>query len=385
MPEPTPNKTAAKASEEQIVNRIVELLNERGYEYERDARPIICWKFGVKSSRELSVSQKKEVKESLENGQFEKWGMQYKEQVIDKQMDIVKEIEKLHGAPADIKVDPQRNVAIATDKQSQPDEPEEKIKKIKLQPKNDVDILKTKTDKPPEKTDKKLIGASNIKIDIPAEKAKQDKSETESTKSEIPKIDLKGTKISLKKSSAQPLDKQVSQQPEITETVGSAQKTSKPKTVSSIKKDTKVLKKSKEIKNETILNEPVTSDIPKDDKKTLAAEIKDSIVEHDKSLTRASQDTVVEDQPAPAAQGKRYRLTTRGSSENNIAMGLEEAKKIVRDKFAENSYNEEFSTASIALLFLSLSFLTLSIYTNYLIYLDENYPSWLVFVCEIFG
>ena len=45
--------------EEQIVQRIVELLNERGYEYERDARPIIYWKYDVKSSRELTLKQKR--------------------------------------------------------------------------------------------------------------------------------------------------------------------------------------------------------------------------------------------------------------------------------------------------------------------------------------
>lgn len=108
--------------EEQIVQRIVELLNERGYEYERDARPIIYWKYDVKSSRELTLEQKQEVLQSLEEGTFEQWGLEYRDKVLNKQMDIVKEIEKMHGAPGKIQIDSERNVAIATDEQEVDDQ-----------------------------------------------------------------------------------------------------------------------------------------------------------------------------------------------------------------------------------------------------------------------
>jgi len=383
MPEPTPNKTVPKVNEEQIVNRIVELLNDKGYEYERDARPIICWKFGVQSSRELSLNQKKEVKESLENGVFEKWGMEYKEKVLDKQMDIVKEIEKLHGAPTDIKIDPKRNVAVAADNnQAKPGVKDQE----KVDSKSDVEILKNKNDKPAKKADKQLIDASNLKIDIPVKKAESDKVKNDKpkveSKSKTSKIDLKNSKISLKKTSGKPtesLDKPV-------EKVENKKQTAKLKTLSSGKEDTKVVEKylKTEDKKEATVEQPISTDVPKQEKPTAV----EKVITESKDEKVPEQDTAVEDQTVqqtvPVPKGKRYRLTSRGSSENNLAMGLEEAEKIVKNKFSEQSSHEEMSTASVALVFMSLSLLTFSIYTNYLVFMDINFPSWLVFICEMF-
>ena len=129
--------------EEQIVQRIVELLNERGYEYERDARPIIYWKYDVKSSRELTVTQKEEVLEALEKGEFEQWGIEYKTKVLDQQMDIVREIEKMNGAPRKIELDSKRNVAVATEVKgdSEKDVPDAKTQSTPV--KNQADKQKT--------------------------------------------------------------------------------------------------------------------------------------------------------------------------------------------------------------------------------------------------
>ena len=378
MPEPTPNKTVPKVNEEQIVNKIVELLNEKGYEYERDARPIICWKFGVKSSRELSLNQKKEVKESLENGSFEKWGMEYKEKVLDKQMDIVKEIEKLHGAPAGIKIDPERNVAVAADNKTP--KLQDLNDKAKSDSKTDVEILKPKNDKPAEKNEKKLIKASNLKIDIPAKKSETDKFKTSDVKSKVSKIDLKNNKISLKKAE----DKSSEQNIKPVVAVETKKQSPKLKSVLSEKEDTKVVKKSRktEAKKDPVIEQSVN--LAKQEETPVSDQIKESVIEEPKKVDKTviEKDTAVEEKTVP--KGKRYRLTTRGSSENNLAMGLEEAENIVKNKFSEHSSQEEISTASVALVFISLSLLTVSIYTNYLVFMNENFPSWLVFICEMF-
>ncbi|MCB1196439.1 hypothetical protein KDK77_09660, partial [bacterium] len=188
----SPSKTEVRkariSKEEQIVQRIVELLNEKGYEYERDARPLICWKYNVNSSRDLTMEQKEEVKNALENGTFQKWGEEYKNQVLSNQIDVVKQIEQMASAPEALI---STKIADQSDVKKQDKKSDSSVKKSttstakkdveeKIEAKSDI-LLSPKTkDKEASGKPQKLVESSNIKIE------KLDK-----PSASVPKINLK--------------------------------------------------------------------------------------------------------------------------------------------------------------------------------------------------
>ncbi len=342
MVEPNPAVPAQKTTridEEHIVQNIVELLNEKGYEYERDARPIICWRYDVVSSRELSYKQKIEVKESLENGEFEKWGLEYKNKVLNEQVNIVDEIKKLDGAPVDI------NIKVDDKEKKKTDQ-----SKIKINIKNPakrttkVSVSKKKIENLSEPNDEKQIKMSSPSLSADPKKEKDESallstsSDSKNEKSKLvqssPSIKLnaledKKTEIKLKLVSKDP-DAEV-------------QDDSVPKV------DTQ----PKKTQTETVAG----VDVEPQEKKTESA-VKKILTAHDEDGISADKLDKI-DRPK---------------------MRIDEAKNIVKERFSVDV--EESSLLTSFTLLLTLILFGFSVYTNYLLLLEKSLPEWLTFICS---
>jgi|GEM_PF-1955939 len=347
----TENVTVNK--EEKIVQRIVELLNEKGYEYERDARPIICWKYNVSSSKELTLQQKEEVRNSLEDGTFEKWGMQYRDQVLNQQVDIVKQIENLRESTDKIETEINKVVKET-----------EKIdsKKIKLnlgaksQQTQAVGIQDDTKDEPDDKGSGKIAKPASDRIKISPDTEKENEK-----KNDKKLIESAGIKI-------EPSDK------------------GKTRIAKRIKFDTD--KTLRENQAETPAeSEPQTQEVKPD--KT--EQIQKVFSESETVLLKPSAEPAVQqnavqpdsDETIKLPTSTRDRLKIDNLPNESVKMDIEEAKQIVKNCFVPASVEESAFIPSL-LMILSLSFFGLSIYINFLILMNKNLPSWLKLVCKIF-
>ncbi len=361
MAEPNPAVSAKKVSrvdEEQIVQSIVELLNEKGYEYERDARPIICWKYNVVSSRELSYDQKIEVKEALENGSFEKWGLEYRKKVLDEQVDIVDEIKKLDGAPTDI------TVKIDDEKKKKSEKGKIKIN-IKDTPKKTTKVSPSKTD--PTTEDRKNSAdeeKKQLKIPsapLPAKKEKDGLSSVAS-KDKKPKLVQPSAGLSVQKDKT---DSNTSSGDEKSKLIQSS---------SSMKLDALGDKKT-DIKLKLVSKDPDLKPQDKSDQKIDPQPMK-------------IQGRMVSVPPQEEKQESAVKkiLTEHDSPKDEIngtarpKMRIDEARNIVKERFSSDV--EESSLLSSFTLMATLVLFIFSLYTNYLLLTEKSFPEWLIYICN---
>lgn len=342
MAEPNPAVSAKKTTrvdEEQIVQNIVELLNEKGYEYERDARPIICWKYDVVSSRELSYKQKIEVKESLENGEFEKWGLEYKNKVLNEQVNIVDEIKKLDGAPVDI------NIKVDDAKKKKTDS-----SKIKINIKNPakrttrVSVSKNKIENVSGTKDEEQLKTFSAPLSVDPKKEKDEpplSSTSPDSKNEKSKL--------MKSSSSIKLNALESKKTEIRLKLVSKD----PDTEVRDDSVSKVDAQPKKTQNEAVASVDAQ---PQEKKKESAAK---------KILTAHAEDNISAD---------KFDKTDRPK------MRIDEAKNIVKERFSADV--EESSLLTSFTLLLTLMLFGFSVYTNYLLLLEKSLPEWLTFICS---
>ncbi len=344
MPEITPNSPVqTQATEEQIVQSIVEILNTKGYEYERDVRPIICWKYKVESSRELSLEQKLEVKTSLEDGTFEQWGLEFRKQVIDQDVDIVKQIEQLKDQPSPVSKNISRKNQ-AEQKNVSEDKPSGKIS-IDLNKKEpDTPEVKSKPRQAKRKT-KGSIQTSNKKIAVPDEK--------------IISIDKnKSAKTLLDSSTSIKL-----------EALNKKNET----------KDKKVPLK-RNTPSQTV--DPTSATQPKQESAEQMESSVNTTAIPDTPQTVA--DKADADEKVLIARRKKDQLISKADQDPSVKMDFEEAKQIVKDTFAEDLVAENTLVYSI-ILTLTLAFFGISIYANILLLMSRDLPSWLKFICNFFS
>ncbi|MDX9702711.1 MAG: hypothetical protein RBU23_06685 [Candidatus Auribacterota bacterium] len=369
--------------EEQIVQRIVELLNERGYEYERDARPIIYWKYDVKSSRELKLAQKEEVLRALENGEFEKWGLEYKTQVLDKQMDIVKEIEKMQGAPAKIELDTERNVAIATEEKTQPSQDDAQSVAEKSVPKQvipaKISLKKTDSaDKPSGESETKDADQSDKKQ--PRLLSKKEDSTSDQKKKLIKSEQIV---LDVKPSTAKKKDA-----PAKTDVHASSTQT--PTADAIMNKIRGAGEDDPSLKTHVAPAQDAIKE--KIEEQTAQEPLEKASIQPDTLSPSQTVDIIpVEDEQAQQVKykarrySKKDQLTVNTDNETPVGMELSEAERIVQNKFAESYDNEPVSIVSVAMLVLSLSFLGISVYTNIILLMNKDIPAWLANICGLFS
>jgi len=347
----TENVTVNK--EEKIVQRIVELLNEKGYEYERDARPIICWKYNVSSSKELSSQQKEEVKDALENGSFEKWGIEYRNQVLDQQVDIVKQIENLRESTEKIETEIKETIKQAEALDS---------KKIKI----NLNAKTTKTEPEPNKNEKvttepvvdgkiSIPASERIKISTDKEKDKKnDKKLMESSAITIEPAEKGKTRIARKIKNEK---EEAIKEPAVESSV---QNKPEPENTENIK--------LKEV-------EEVNQELPE-----IAADISIPVQRQD-IQDDSVQNYIKEEIKIPVST--RDRLKIDNQPNESVKMDIDEAKEIVKNCYA-SKYVEESSLFTTIIVILSLTFFGLSVYINAIILMNKNLPSWLKLICKIF-
>lgn len=397
MPELDPKgtlHTADAQSEEQIVQRIVELLNEKGYEYERDVRPIICWKYKVESSRELTLEQKIEVKNALEAGTFEQWGFTYRDTVLSQEVDIVKQIEQLKNVPPPVKQKTEEP-PVTGEKAAPESEKKSKIsvklpktaaKKDEPAPETEEKAAATELEKAAPASEKK----SKISVKLSKTAAKKDEpapateEKAAVTEPEKPAQDTEKSKIAL---SSGPMIKPASSKKD------DAKKDKKLIASSSIKLE--ALKKS-DSEKETVSKGEIPSSTT-DAQPAAAAQ--PSVTQQPAVPASASAETLAVETPAvqePAAKPatdekvliarrKKEILTTHTDSDQSpVGMDIEEAKRIVKERFSEGIVSKHTVGYSI-LLTLSLVFFAVSVYINYLLIANKDLPGWVKFICNFFN
>jgi hypothetical protein len=82
---------------------------------------------------------------------------------------------------------------------------------------------------------------------------------------------------------------------------------------------------------------------------------------------------------------KKDQLTVSTDNETPVGMELSEAERIVQNKFAESYDDEPLSIVSVAMLVLSLGFLSISVYTNIILLMNQDIPAWLASICGLFS
>ncbi|MEW6534691.1 MAG: hypothetical protein AB1454_03590 [Candidatus Auribacterota bacterium] len=349
MPDTSTNITARSAqSEEQIVQKIVELLNERGYEYERDIRPIICWKYNVSSSRELSYDQKIAVKSALENGSFEQWGKEYRQAVLNQEVDILQQIDQLKDTPSPIKLDNKEHA------------PKAKTAK------KETGEAAPKTDDAPAKISVKL--KSKAKTEIPADEPSSTVNASNTDES------VGASKIQLPSSA-----------PILTKTEDVAESAPSKKLIDggSIKlnalnksdADKKTAKSIQKKDNEALDTQP-------DAKVTETAQPLSETITSDADATAAKKTlkAVVKDAPVTSLR-KKDQIFENKDNDDKKTMDIEEAKSIVKNKY-QSELHESKSVFAAILLFVAIALFGASLYINIVLITQPDLPEWLKFICN---
>ena len=347
-------------------------------------------------------------------------------------MDIVREIEKMNGAPSKIELDSSRNVAVATETKEQPvqdKEPDSKdLKKeetvaSKTKTPSKISLKKDETSKaesPKDKTEEKssdssdksevrllpkkdndkeakdqkkpLLKAGQVTLDVkPKQKdVSQDASADKQSEEKAKESDTKSIDISLpsnKKDDAKQetaiQDKDKAPEPKKTATAdaimnqmrGVAQDADAPKTQVAPQEVVaqKVEQQAEQPKDaSSVKNEPVTSSASI----TVPQPVDTSSVQDDKEQKRKFK---------ARRYSKKDQLTVNTGNEAPVGMELSEAERIVQNKFSDEYEQESVSIVSVAMLVVSLGFLSVSVYTNMILLMNKDFPGWLASLCNLFS
>lgn len=339
MPETSLGKNNNKMQEEEIVQRIVEILNEKGYEYERDVRPIICWKYGVNSSRELKYDQKMIVKNALEDGTFEQWGIEYRKAVLNQDVDILKQIDDLKDEPSPIQTNVEKpnkstEKSTATAKQDKSKKPSKIALNLKSADKADEESKQTPALKSDASDSNKIKIADSKPLDANADTVPE-----ESVDEQLDKklLDASGMKLeAIKKSDSSP-------------------------------KTPRAVFKPKEPAQE-----------PAEATSTPVSEMPEPAL----SESLAAQPVSEESDQVQAAASLRKKDHLVSQDNTGVAgMDYDEARELVKQKYQKSS-KESVSVVSVIVLFAAIILFGVSLYINYLLISQSELPGWLEYVCN---